>query len=132
MHDFVIEAPTHMTQSAHSACVRCREHLLKGCGRTDGFWQGLRKNCQRGFHKIAHSAFARKPSVRPPPGIKPKPAGSDHQSNAATVNFGSTDARRTQRAYGARFESATRCLEQREADADITPANAARWLAEPL
>ena len=88
MHDFAIEAPAHMPQSAHSACVRCREHLLKGCGRTDGFWQS------RG--RIAREVFINR-AQRVCPETK-RTASSwgqtqsgriDHQSNAATVNFGS-------------------------------------------
>ena len=114
-----------MPQSAHSACVRCREHLLKGCGRTDGFWRS------RG--RIAGEVFINR-AQRVCPETK-RTASSWGQTQSGRIEppvkcshceLRSTDARRIQRAYGARFESATRCLEQREADADNSPANAAR------
>jgi hypothetical protein len=114
-----------MPQSAHSACVRCREHLLKGCGRTDGFWQSRGRVARKVFINRALARLPGNQAYGLLMGLNPKwqdrpPVKCSH------CELRSTDARRIQRAYGARFESATRRLEQREADADNSPANAAR------
>ena len=118
-----------MPQSAHSACVRCHKHLLEGCGRTDGFWQSSRKNCQGGFHKSAHRAFARKPSVRPPHGVKPRTAGSDHQSMQPLWTSRSQMHQEPSAPSGARFESAPRRLERRTGRCDAHQQMRPGWLA---
>ena len=108
-----------MTQSAHSACVRCREHLLKGCGRTDGFWQS------RG--RVAREVFINR-AQRVCPETK-RTASSWDQTQTGRIGppvkcshceLRFTDARRTSEPTARGFESATRCLEQREAGADKT------------
>jgi len=106
--DFVIEALAPMPQSAPSACVRCHKHLLEGCSRTDGFWQSSRKNCQRGFLKARTARLPGNQSIQPPHGVKPKPAGSNHQSMQPLWTSVHRMHEESSAPSGARFESALR------------------------